>query len=298
MICLLTGGSGFLGSIIAKTISKENKLYILSRNYGQFQISLEQQVPNFSYKFDLVIHSAGKAHSIPINEYDQNEFFKINVIGTQNLLKGLEKCGLPEKFIFISSVSVYGRESGSYISEETPLQAKDAYGLSKIQAEQIVIDWCKRNNIICTILRLPLIVGLNPPGNLGAMLKAIKMGYYFNIAGGNAKKSMVLATDVAKYVLAASEKGGIYNLTDGCHPTFNEFSHALALQLGKKYVPNIPFFFANLLAKIGDFMGDDFLINSKKISKITSSLTFDDTKAREAFNWHPKSVLDELMFRN
>jgi nucleoside-diphosphate-sugar epimerase len=139
---------------------------------------------------------------------------------------------------------------------------------------------------------LPLVVGENPPGNLGAMIRGIKIGYYFNIAGGNANKSMVLATDVAKFILKAAEKGGIYNLTDGQHPTFNELSKNIARKMGKSYVPNLPKLFAYILAKFGDHLGNKFPINSDKFLKITSTLTFDDNEARMAFGWNPSPVLD------
>jgi nucleoside-diphosphate-sugar epimerase len=146
--------------------------------------------------------------------------------------------------------------------------------------------------VICTILRLPLVVGENPPGNLGAMIRGIKKGYYFNIGGGNAQKSMVLATDVAKFILAAAETGGTYNLTDGYHPTFKELSKSISKTFGKFFVPNLPKVIAQLLAKLGDLSGNKFPINSDKFSKITSSLTFDDTKARIAFGWNPLPVVD------
>ena len=293
MICLLTGGTGFLGNFILKKISENNIIVTLSRKIGQYSICLDQKVPSFSNKFDLVIHAAGKAHSVPKTSLDKQAFFDVNFKGTQNLLKGLEESqSVPKVFILISSVAVYGRESGVNISEESPLLSQEPYGLSKIYAEQLVLDWCKMNNVVCTILRLPLLAGANPPGNLGEMIIGIKKGYYFNIAGGRAQKSMVLASDVAQCILKVSEIGGIYNLTDGYHPTFNELSHIISLQLGRKFVPNMPLFFAKVLAKIGDLIGDKFPINSNKLSKIMSPLTFDDSKARKAFGWNPSPVIE------
>jgi nucleoside-diphosphate-sugar epimerase len=102
---------------------------------------------------------------------------------------------------------------------------------------------------------------------------------------------MVLASDVAKFILKAAEVGGTYNLTDGYHPNFNELSNCIALQMGKKFVPNMPLFVAKFLATIGDILGSKFPINSDKLNKITSTLTFDDTKARLAFGWKPSPVL-------
>ncbi len=290
---LLTGASGFLGNTIVHALnSDENSLFCLSRITSKYKFFLEKEVPNFMHHFDLVIHAAGKAHIIPKTIFEIQEFFNINVKGTSNLLKGLEESGLPEQFVFISSVAVYGQEIGSNISENNSLLAKDPYGLSKIQAEDLVQEWCKKNNVTCTILRLPLLVGDNPPGNLGAMIRGIRKGYYFNIAGGSAKKSMVLAEDVAKYILKVAEIGGVYNLTDGYHPSFYELSNYIALQLGKKKPMDIPIFIAKRIAKLGDFMGSKAPLNTNKLTKITSDLTFNDSKARDAFGWNPTPVLE------
>jgi nucleoside-diphosphate-sugar epimerase len=292
MKILLTGGNGFLGSYILKCLKEYYEVHTLSRNNSYYNCNLKLEIPKLINSYDLIIHSAGKAHSTPLNEEEKSDFYRINVNGTINLLIGLTKINLPKQFIFISSVSVYGLNDGQFINESAPLLAIDPYGKSKIEAEDIITKWCLEHNVICTILRLPLVVGNNPPGNLGSMIRGINKGYYFNIGGGIAKKSMVLATDVARFILKASEVGGIYNLTDGKHPSFIELSRNISLQIGKSYINNLPLFIAKVLAKIGDIIGNTFPINSYKLSKITSTLTFDDSKARKAFGWNPTSVLD------
>ncbi|WP_431243059.1 NAD-dependent epimerase/dehydratase family protein [Flavobacterium sp. P21] len=289
---LLTGCSGFLGKTIMETLRKDFEIIGLSRNSGQYQICLENKVPVFSHFFDLVIHNAGKAHSIPKTEFQKKQFYDVNFEGTLNLLKGLEKSNLPKYFVFISSVSVYGQEAGNNINEEHPLMAKDPYGLSKIDAENLILKWCEKNNVVATILRLPLLVGKNPPGNLGAMVRAINKGYYFNIANGKARKSMVLSKDVASIIPTVFSIGGIYNLTDGFHPSFDELSTAISKNTQTYF--NIPLFIAKIFGRIGDILGDKAPINSLKVSKITSDLTFDDSKARRLLKWKPELVLDYL----
>jgi nucleoside-diphosphate-sugar epimerase len=296
MNILITGANGFLGKII-RNVLNNNNIITLSRTNSILKFDLSNSIPLIDTHIDLVIHSAGKAHLSPISNDEILSFHTTNVIGTKNLLNGMV-AKPPKQFVFISSVSVYGLITGQNVKESTTLQARDPYGRSKIEAEEVVKKWCYEHNVICTILRLPLLVGENPPGNLGAMIRGIKIGYYFNIAGGNAKKSMVLATDVAKFILKAAEIGGTYNLTDGHHPTFNELSKNIASKMGKSYVPNLPKLFAYLLAKFGDHLGNKFPINSDKFLKITSTLTFDDTKARIAFGWNPSSVLDSFKFQN
>ena len=291
---LLTGSNGFLGKSIMKELADDHNLIGLSRTIGDYRLSLEEEIPNFKQKFNLVIHAAGKAHSIPRTVMEKKQFHDVNVLGTQNLLKGLEKVGVPEQFVFISSVSVYGQESGININEEHPLEAMDPYGLSKIEAEVLVKEWCEQNNVVSTILRLPLLVGGNPPGNLGTMLRAIEKGYYFNIGGGKARKSIVLAQDVAAFLSRVATIGGTYNLTDGFHPNFYELSSAISKQKNKKIPFSLPFVVAKAIGLVGDLLGNKAPINSMKIKKITSDLTFDDTRAREVAGWKSLGVLEYL----
>uniref|UniRef100_UPI00404B927D NAD-dependent epimerase/dehydratase family protein n=1 Tax=Flavobacterium sp. TaxID=239 RepID=UPI00404B927D len=262
MNLLLTGSSGFLGKELKKNLLSEVDLFELNCSSGNYLFDLRDGTPIFDIPFNLVIHSAGKAHSVPKNEAEKQDFFYVNVKGTSNLLKGLEISGFPKSFVFISSVAVYGKESGNLVIENENLSAKDPYGQSKIQAEKLIQAWCEKHNVICTILRLPLIAGPNPPGNLGSMIKGIQKGYYFNIAGGHSKKSIVLAEDVAKIILKVSEIGGIYNLTDGHHPSFSELSSYITIQLGKGKPMNMPLWLAKIIANFGDFLGIKVPLNT------------------------------------
>ncbi|WP_374951139.1 NAD-dependent epimerase/dehydratase family protein [Mucilaginibacter sp.] len=290
MSILLTGANGFLGREISKYLNNQH-IVTLSRSEADFAIDLSKMIPEFLPEVEIVVHAAGKAHSVPKTNVEKQAFFDVNVTGTLNLLKGLESAVLPKSFIFISTVAVYGADTGTLIPETAPLNAADPYGRSKIEAELIVKDWCKHNKVICTILRLPLIAGPNPPGNLRSMINGIKKGFYFNIDGGKAKKSIVLAEDVSVLIPVVANIGGIYNLTDGDHPSFKMLSDLIAVQTNKKNPPNIPKWLARLFANVGDLLGAKAPINSSKLLKITSDLTFDDSKARQILNWHPTTVL-------
>jgi nucleoside-diphosphate-sugar epimerase len=291
---LITGSSGFLGSELIKYLHN-HEIVTIGRSKSDIICDLSKEVPVHNEVVDFVIHCAGKAHFIDKVHNHDSDFFNTNVSGTINLLKSLECLAkLPKSVVFISSVSVYGEIEGFNINEDSPLKAIDPYGLSKIIAEKAVFKWCNDNKVICTILRLPLVVGENPPGNLGSMFKGLRKGYYFNIAGGRAKKSMVLSKDVSKFILIAAEIGGIYNLTDNYHPSFAELSNHIAVQLGRKKPFNLPYWLAKLASLVGDIFGSVAPFNSNKLKKITSDLTFDDTKAKESFGWNPCSVLEGL----
>jgi len=291
MRVLLTGSTGFLGQTI-KEAFQGHELITVGRHDCNIIADLSFKISALP-SVDAVVHAAGKAHIVPKTQKQKDDFFEVNVWGTHNLLKALEE-NLPSSFLFISSVAVYGKTEGALINEEAELTAIDPYGRSKIEAENLIKKWCFINNVRLCILRLPLLVGLNPPGNLKLMINGIKKGYYFNIAGGTSRKSMVLTNDIAEIIPKALEIGGVYNLTDGYHPSFAELSEIIAMKLNKRRPVNIPSWLAITLASSGDFLGSKAMINSVKLKKITSELTFDDTKARQFLDWNPALVLKSL----
>lgn len=294
---LLTGSTGFLGRSISNQLTALGfKVTGLGRVSQSLNIDI-RNVFSFDKDFDpdVVVHAAGKAHSVPRTQEETKDFFDINFEGTKNLCTALE--GLivkPKAFIFISTVAVYGLDSGYKISEDHPLQGETAYSKSKILAEKWLTDWGEKNGIILGILRLPLVAGPNPPGNLGTMIKGIYSGRYFSIGKADAQKSIVWQDDIGCIIPVLSKIGGIYNLTDGIHPSFKQLELVISNRLGKKNPKTIPFSIAKILAFAGDFLGSRFPINSDKLKKITSTLTFDDSKASNLLGWNPSLVLDKL----
>lgn len=296
---LLTGGHGFLGKTIYRILTQSD--YQVTRVGRSLEndivCDLSETSPKILSPIDLVIHNAGKAHAVPKTEKERDEFYNINVKGTQNLLSGIAQLPvMPQTIVFVSTIAVYGLIEGENISEEAPLLAQDPYGRSKIEAEQLLQKWCGKNAVPLTILRLPLVAGERPPGNLGAMINGLKTRRYVSIAGGRARKSMVMADDVARSIPMASMYPGIYNLSDGYHPAFNELEALMAKQLHRNTPANIPAWLATCLGWTGDVLDKIFPgkspITSAKLEKIKSTLTFSDQKARITFGWNPNRVID------
>lgn len=294
---LMTGATGFLGKDILKHLHQQE---FLVDTMGRDKSStyhfdfLNPQNLLIDKRYPLVVHVAGKAHTVPKNALEEKQFFDINLEGTKRLCTSLiESNAAPDAFIFISSVAVYGVEKGENVSEEHALRGHTPYAKSKILAEAWLSQWAQTNRINLTILRLPLIAGYNPPGNLGAMINGIRSGRYLSIGQANARKSMVWAGDISTLIPQLSSTNGIFNLTDGHHPTFQELEAIISQSLGKKRPISIPIFLAKVISKVGDMFGH-FPINSDKLNKLTSTLTFDDSKARKLLNWKPSSVIDKL----
>ena len=286
MKLLFTGASGFLG---------QNVYPLLKETYQVDTIGLSQQgVPEFAEKYDIVLHAAGKAHSVPRTEEERKVFYDVNLQGTKNLCRALEQSGIPSALIFVSTVAVYGCETGKDITEEHPLEGTTPYADSKKQAEAFLTEWCSVNRVRLGIIRPSLIAGPCPPGNLGAMIKGIKTGKYLSIAGGKARKSVLMVQDIARLVPLLAEKGGVYNVCDSYQPSFGELERVISHQLGKGSPFSIPYFVAKAMALAGDCLGKKAPINSSKLDKITESLTFSNQKAIKELGWLPLSVLDNF----
>ncbi|MDF4204142.1 NAD-dependent epimerase/dehydratase family protein [Maribacter sp. SA7] len=298
MKVLITGGNGFLGSYFVKHWSgKGNDVLTLGRgDNSDIRCDIKAEVPKIEQDIDYVIHIAGKAHSVPKTKADEEDFYNVNVNGTVNLLKGLENKGI-KGLMFISSVAVYGAKDGSNITEENELKATDSYGKTKIEAEKIITEWSLEQKITVSIIRPPLIIGKNAPGNLGKMITGIEKGRYFNIADGNAKRSVVLAEDLAEFSTALITIGGVYNLTDGFDASFHQLSDVISKKKNKKRVKNMPLWLAKGIAKIGDsiemILKKEAPFSTKKLKQMTTDLTFSSDKAT-AIGWRPKKVVTNV----
>ena len=294
MNVLVTGALGFFGKeISAHLIGKSNVISLGIEKENDIICDLSKNIPKLEIELEMVVHAAGKAHLVPKDKKEAQAFYDVNVNGTRNLLTALDKTNnLPVSLCFISSVAVYGLETGESISEETELNGNTPYALSKIEAEVLVLEWGKRNNVNILVLRLPLLVGQNPPGNLGQMIQAINKGYYFRIGDGRSRRSMVLAADVAGLITHSQNMQGVFNLTDGYHPTYCELENAIAIQSGR-HIKTIPGTLAGYAARLGDFI-PGFPINSIRLTKLTQSLTFSDEKARNLLGWKPRPVIEHF----
>jgi nucleoside-diphosphate-sugar epimerase len=292
---LYTGASGFLGSNTIPRLTNLNySINTIGPERSDYICDLSTTVPQLDQTFEVVLHAAGKAHSVPKTEDERRLFFNVNLQGTKNICEALERYGLPKMFIFISTVAVYGVDAGEGITEQHPLNGETPYAKSKILAEKFLNEWAQKHNVILTILRLPLVAGINPPGNLGDMIKGIRSGRYLSIGKANARKSVIWAEDVADIVAKIASIGGTYNITDGYNPSFGELELEISRAFNKKPPVSIPLFAAKAIGMIGDLLGKRAPINSNKLTKITSSLTFNDKKLHGVIKWTPSPVIQKL----
>lgn len=297
MKLLFTGASGFVGQNVRPLLREKYIVKTLGRKKADIVANIAIEKPEIRESFDVVFHAAGKAHTVPNTREEKQVFFDVNYKGTVNLCEALEQSFVPKAFIYISTVLVYGVDNGWNITEQHPLNGSTPYASSKIKAERYLTEWCAKNGVILGIIRPSLIAGPNAPGNLGAMVNGMKTGKYLSIGGGTARKSVLMAQDIARLIPLLAEKGGVYNVCDDTQPSFRELEATISKQLNKKQPKSIPYFIAKSMALVGDLLGSKAPINSLKLKKITESLTFSNEKAIRELGWKPLNVLENYKIK-
>lgn len=295
---LVTGWNGFFGSTLCAhlEIAGESTIRCGRVAGSDIKADLALSTPVIKGNISRVIHSAGvtPSPSRPINS--PNIFTAGNVQGTYNLLTGLTS-NKPESFVLISSASVYGQTSGKLIKESSPLLAASEYAQSKRDSELLVAEWCDKHNVKLTIVRLPLVVGFGAPGSFSQIISAIRKRRFIIPGDGKAKKSMVLASDVADWLVKNNSVTGTFNLTDQYHPTYAELCDAVTNHLNLSPVPRISTSLMVATSWLGNASGiilnKPFPYNSSVHNQLTKSLTF-SSEAASSKGWNPTPVLADI----
>ncbi len=164
---LITGANSYIGTRFERYI-KEN----FSDEYLVDTVDMiggAWREKSFS-EYDSVVHVAGIAHQ---KETKQNAplYYQVNRdLAIQTAKKA--KADGAGQFIFLSSMSVYGMDTG-VITKETAPNPKSHYGKSKWQAEQAISALNDENFKVC-IMRPPMVYGLGCRGNFNSVCKIVK----------------------------------------------------------------------------------------------------------------------------
>ncbi|MBF0705382.1 NAD-dependent epimerase/dehydratase family protein [Alkalihalobacillus hwajinpoensis] len=199
---LITGVNSYIGLSFKQWLENYQGQYIVE------SISLRNdawKTKDFS-KYDVVYHVAGIAHIKETRE-NANLYFKVNRDLTSELALKAKNEGV-KQFIFVSSMSVYGIESG-VIDEKSPLKPKSNYGMSKLQAEK-KIKMLENDFFKVVILRPPMIYGKDCKGNYNKLAKiARKLPFFPNIEN---KRSMIYIDNLSELVrlLVENSNSGLF----------------------------------------------------------------------------------------
>jgi nucleoside-diphosphate-sugar epimerase len=197
----ITGFTGFVGKRLMEY--NEQKFTLCPINIKETDIS------GISLKgIDTIVHLAGKAHQMqPIKE---KIYFEVNYELTRQLaLRARDE--EVKQFIYISSTKVYGDEVEQVLDEQSPCNPIDAYGASKLKAEQFLLT-LDSPDFIVSIIRPPLIYGPGVKGNMIKLLQLAFKKYPLFLGNINNARTMVFVDNLIELIntIALKSRAGIF----------------------------------------------------------------------------------------
>ena len=315
----VTGGSGCLGQPLVEklvtggacpklltlpndpsTTSVDKKVKIITGD-----INSPDALDKLCMDCDVVFHLAGKVHSVPGTKEEEEEFFRVNVEGTRNLLEAAKKNRV-KRVVFYSTVGVYGNDSDFHGDEFSPCRPSSVYAESKFQAEQLVLNSSNDDGPEGVVLRFPVVYGPFDRGNVAALIKAVNKKQFFFFGEGNCLRSMISSNNAAEAAVRAAvdpkAANEVFCVTDGLDYTVNELVDSICGALGMSWRPwHVPVSAVKMGGKVGDLLEKvtPFLlpINADKVRKLSRPLTFSCEKAKRVLGYEPVETLYEGISR-
>jgi len=187
MNILVTGGSGLIGMALRERLSggSDRVLATDATNYGRDDASLTVARLEDRQAMEKLISEGAITHiahcgaiSGPMMARDNPmAIVESNIVGTATLLDIAHRAGV-KRFVFCSSISVYGDVGPGVIHEDTPLRPTSIYGASKVAGEQLVRGFTTEGGFEGVSLRLARIYGPYRRGDcyLGSMIRDARAG--------------------------------------------------------------------------------------------------------------------------
>jgi len=250
---------------------------------------------------ETVFHLAGKAHDLDAR--DPGVFTRVNVEGTANLLRAAEEAGV-RAFVFTSSVKAMGEGGDTCLDEGAPAAPRGPYGLSKLEAERLVLEAGPRSGMHVCVLRLPLVYGPGLKGNLGAMLDAVARGSFPPPPRAVNRRSLASVRDAVSALLLAARSpaasGRTYLVTDGVPYSTRDIYDAMRSALHRRPVAwAAPLWAFRVAALAGDatssLTGRRMPFSSEAFEKLLGSACYSNDRIRRELGFVPATTLQAAL---
>lgn len=314
MRILITGATGFIGSrFVLKCLAKQYSV----RAFGQENNAAElenrrllekkgaevvigsvtdrENVFKICSGIDWVFHLAAAQHEADVPD---QHFRDVNVSGTKNLLDGSVEAGV-RRFVYSSTIGVYGESLGGNIDESFPLKPKNIYGLTKLEAEKLVQSYISK--LPTVILRISETYG---PGDrrLLKLFKAIKKNVFFMIGRGDNLHHLIFIDDLIEGLFQSAELdeavGNIFILAGTKPLTSNEMANEIA-QFFKTKIPkfklplSLILSIAYILESILRPLRIQPPLHRRRIDFFRKSFCFSQEHAQKKLKFEPKTDFNE-----
>ena len=306
---LVTGGAGYIGGHVIQALTGAGIPSVLLdidlisagqkfSSQGRFEkcdvrdkAALKEVFTK--HLFEGVIHLVA-LKSVEESQTMQKEYFETNIVGTQNILDVMLEFDI-DKMIFSSSAAVYEAKVGTELVDEmSPLNPISYYGQTKVEAEKVILEFSKREQIRSIVFRYFNVAGAaaselkdkSTQNLIPLTIKKLKSGLAPEIFGddydtpdGTAIRDYVDVRDIAAAHLKAIE-----------YLSQNSYSHIL--NIGTGHGASVK----EVVALTQEIMGTSIapLIKERRAGDI-SAIAADCTKAKEVIGFSSSIHLREMI---
>jgi len=303
-VCV-TGATGFVGgALLGKLVSLRHlEVLALTRKepLGRLPNVVYRALGDLSpdtdwqqglFNTDVLVHAAARVHVMNDSAVNPlTEFRRVNMHGTLNLARQAAASGV-RRLVFISSIKVNGEATQfghPFTSDDIPAPL-DAYGISKMEAEQGLREMAIQSGMEVVIIRPPLVYGAGVKANFAVMMRWLRRGVPLPLGAIHNRRSLVALDNLVDLVVTCLTHPAAANQTflvsDGEDVSTTELLRRMGRAMNRpaRLIP-VP---AGLLEQAAALMG-----KQEVAQRLCSSLQVDIQKTRQLLDWNPPLTLDQ-----
>jgi len=303
----LTGGTGFIGSHLARRLCELNyELICLARKTSN--IATLRSLPNTKVVYgdlrdidrigealtgvDIVIHAGAVLHG---GKHSAEDFYEINYKATIDLARLALKNRI-KKFLFVSSIAAIGpRKNVNVLNEGAEYNPVDEYGHSKMLAEKVLLEMWHKQNFPVVIIRPSFIYGPGDRHGIFRYCNLVKIGLFPLIGKDGPFRSICFISDLVKGItqtIEYGETGEIYTFCDDYPYTVRGIVKTLAKWKRGFFVAiSVPVkirYFLEATATLAKTILPCFPVSAAAIREFSiHNYVFDNSHTKQRLNWKP-----------
>ncbi len=301
---LVTGATGFIGRAVVSRLIADGMLVTAAvrshaRDWpGVRVVHVADLGRTTDWRAALadchaVVHCAARVHVTHDSAHDPLQHYRnANVEGTRALALQASEVGA-KRFIFISSIKAQGEESvrGNPYRATDPPRPVDPYGVSKLEAEQVLQDIALTRAIDLTIIRPPLVYGAGVKANFQAMARWVLRGIPLPLGSlEHNRRSLVALDNLVDLIAVCLERdkaiGQLFLVNDGEDLSTAELLRRTASAIGVRvHLVPVP---AAMLSGVARLVGRQDLWQ-----RLGGTLQVDATATQDRLSWCPPLSVDE-----